>query len=152
MNAEERGFLAAIKKNSDDATARSAYADWLDEHERPYEAAQQRSKAGLSEVFFKIRRKSDGLFSTAQRAHAYAPMKWTTAGKMWRKVSDLHSHMRNRSDTKTYAGTAWDDLEVVVLEVRVTYSTALPIAVQKTLYRSVPTVVEPLGKNAPGEA
>jgi len=150
MDAEERGFLAAIEKNPDDATARAAYADWLEEHERPYEAALQRGKAGLSEVFFKIRRKSDGLFSTAQRAHASAPMKWATTGKMWRKVGDLHSHMRNLSDSRTYAGTPWEDIEVAVMEVRVTYSTALPIAVQKMLYRAVPTVVEPLGTSARG--
>jgi uncharacterized protein (TIGR02996 family) len=152
MDAEERGFLAAIKKNPDDATARSAYADWLDEHDRPYEAALQRSKAGLSEVFYKIRRKSDGLFSTAQRANSYSPMKWSATGKMWRKVGDLHSHMRNLSNTKTYAGTPWDDVEVVVTEVRVTFSTALPITVQQNLYRWIPTAVEPLAAGAGDEA
>jgi uncharacterized protein (TIGR02996 family) len=35
---DERGFLDAIKKYPDDATARLVYADWLDEHDRPYEA------------------------------------------------------------------------------------------------------------------
>jgi uncharacterized protein (TIGR02996 family) len=38
MTTEEAGFLITLKQNPDDATARSAYADWLDEHDRPYEA------------------------------------------------------------------------------------------------------------------
>jgi uncharacterized protein (TIGR02996 family) len=156
MTAEETGFLRAIKQNPADATARGAYADWLDEHDRSYEAALQRSKAGLSEVFFKLRRKSDGLFSTAQRPNARAPMRWDTKGKMWRKIDDLHSHMRGLTSTRTsYAGTPWSDLEVVVLEVRVTYTTTLPVAEQKHPRwenSTQITVVEPLGAGAEGEA
>ena len=131
MTADEKGFLATLKKNPQDVTARAAYADWLDEHERPYEAALQRSKAGLSEVFFQIRRKSDGLFSTGNRANAYSPMKWAAKGKMWRKLTDLHSHIRGMMDTTSYGGTPWEGIEVVVTEVRVTYSTALPVVKQQ---------------------
>jgi uncharacterized protein (TIGR02996 family) len=149
MTAEENGFLASIKKDPKDVTARSAYADWLDEHDRPYEAAFQRSKAGLSEVFFQLRRKSDGLFSTAQRRNAYSPMRWAAKGKMWRKITDLHSHMRGLANTSTYAGTPWNDVEVVVQEVRVTYSTVLPVEHQKHPRWPTATqitVVEPLGE------
>lgn len=149
MTAEERGFLTAIKKNANDATARGAYADWLDEHDRPYEAALQRSKAGLSEVFFQIRRKSDGLFSTGHRPNAYSPMKWAPKGKMWRKLADLHSHIRGLMDTTSYGGTPWSDVEVVFIEVRVTYTATLPV--EKQTHPRWPTstqitVVEPLGE------
>lgn len=39
---EEDAFHAAIHADCSDAVARGAYADWLDEHERPVEAATQR--------------------------------------------------------------------------------------------------------------
>jgi uncharacterized protein (TIGR02996 family) len=145
MTADEKGFLLAIKKNPDDTTARSAYADWLDEHERPYEAMLQRAKAGLSEVYFQLRRKSDGLFSTGQRSRPRTPIRWAAKGKMWRKLADLHSHMRGLWDSKTYSGTPWSDVEVVVVEVRITFSAALPIEMRKRQRGSTtqPTVVEP---------
>jgi uncharacterized protein (TIGR02996 family) len=38
MTSEESGFLLAIEKAPTDVAARGAYADWLDEHGRPYEA------------------------------------------------------------------------------------------------------------------
>jgi uncharacterized protein (TIGR02996 family) len=144
MSSDERGFLLAIKKNPKDVTARSAYADWLDEHDRPYEAALQRGKAGLSEVYYKIRRKSDGLFSTGNKG--WTTMGWSEGGKMWRRLTDLLAHMRGLSDT-TYGGTAWKDLEVVFFEVRVTYSVALPLTREKPRggARIRPTVAEPLG-------
>ena len=41
MTSEERGFLDAIKTNPDDVTARGAYADWLDEHDRHHDAMLQ---------------------------------------------------------------------------------------------------------------
>jgi uncharacterized protein (TIGR02996 family) len=148
MTADEKGFLAALKKNPKDATARGAYADWLDEHERPYEAALQRGKAGLSEVYYKIRRKTDGLFSTGTRSSSWVPMGWSQNGKMWRKLSDLLGHMRGLVDTKTYGRTAWKDIEVVFVEVRVTYTTTLPVTKEKIrgyASRTRPTVVEPLG-------
>lgn len=45
MDADEKGSLAAIKKNPKDATARGAYADWLDEHGRAHDAMLQRAAA-----------------------------------------------------------------------------------------------------------
>jgi uncharacterized protein (TIGR02996 family) len=148
MTAEESGFLKALKKNPKDAAASSAYADWLDENGRPYEAALQREKAGLSEVFFKIRRKSDRLFSSGTRSGSYRPLTWSAKGKMWRTLSALHAHLRGPRDTRTYSGIPWEDVEVVFLEVRVTYTTTLGVAQQKHPRArgsgTTPTVVEPL--------
>ncbi len=138
MDAEEKGFLTAIKKNPKDATARGAFADWLDEHDRPYEAALQRAKAGLSEVYYKIRRKSDGLFSTGNRG-------WSESGKLWRRLNDLEAHMRMMGG-KTYSGAAWKDVEAVFCEVRVTFTAALPVKREKRgRSRARVTVTEPLG-------
>src|SRR5262245_21602668 len=129
MTSEERGFLAAIKENPGDVTARGAYADWLDEHDRHYEAVLQRGEANLSEVYFKLRRKSDGLFSEGRTASARQPIKWTTKGKMWRRLSDLRSHMANMRPRNDYGGKVpWSDLEVVVFEVRLTVAATLPIS------------------------
>jgi uncharacterized protein (TIGR02996 family) len=151
VDAEERGFRKALQKDPNDSAACSAFADWLDEHDRPYEAAQLRSRAGLSEVFYQIRRKSDGLFSTANRANWQAPMRWATKGKMWRRLADLHSHIRNAQDRKTYGGTPWEDVEVFVTEVRVTFSTVLPFQlVRHTGWAGVQaTAIEPVA--APDE-
>jgi uncharacterized protein (TIGR02996 family) len=164
MTAEETGFLAAIKKDATDATARGAYADWLDEHGRPYEALLQRGAAGLSEVYFKIRRKSDGLFSEGI-SHASIGKKWSTKGKLWRRLSDLRTHVRHSIEhhrryrhyyqraQKTgvlYNGdTPWNDLEVIVVEVRITIGATMPLAVRydpKNTSREIEvTVTEPLG-------
>jgi uncharacterized protein (TIGR02996 family) len=146
MDAEEKGFLAAIKKNPKDATARSAFADWLDEHERPYEAALQRAKAGLSEVYYKIRRKKDGLFSTGSKG--WATMGWSEGGKMWRRLTDLLAHMRGiGGSSRDYGGTPWRDLEVVFCEVRVTFTATLPLktVTPRGWGRPRHTVTEPLG-------
>ncbi|MCI0703664.1 MAG: TIGR02996 domain-containing protein, partial [Planctomycetia bacterium] len=89
MTSDERGFQLAIKKNPKDLTAHGAYADWLEEHDRPYEAALQRAKAGLSEVYFKLRRKSDGLFSEGNEQRYGKKSHWSAKGKMWRKLADL---------------------------------------------------------------
>jgi uncharacterized protein (TIGR02996 family) len=147
MVSEEKGFLAALKENPSDATARGAYADWLDEHDRSYEALLQRDKAGISEVYFKLRRKSDGLFSEGSGRKAIS---WSGRGKAWRKLSDLHGHLKSalRADGK-YAGTPGKDLEVVVIEVRPVVATALPVAMEKVRgpYGTVflVAVPEPLG-------
>jgi uncharacterized protein (TIGR02996 family) len=146
MTAEEKGFRVAIKKNPKDTTAHSAYADWLDEHDRPYEAAQQRAKAGLSEIYYKIRRKSDGLFSTGNRS--WPSMGWAEGGKMWRKLQDLLAHIRGIAGSdRTYGGTAWKELDVVFFEVRITFSATLPLKMEKPRGwgRQRPTVTEPLG-------
>src|SRR5262245_33145268 len=120
MTGEENGFLLALKKNPKDATARGAYADWLEEHDRLYEAALQRDKAGLSEVWFKFRRKSDGLFSGGT-ASSSGRISWSAKGKMWRRLADLRSHLSRYVRARAYYGnskpvlygdTAWEDLEV----------------------------------------
>ena len=152
MDAEEKGFLQSLKKNPKDVATHSAYADWLDEHDRQYEAALQRGKAGLSEVYYKIRRKSDGLFSTGNKWQA--TMSWSAGGKMWQRLIDLHSHLRGLSDIRTYGGTKWDDLEVVFVEVRVTYTATLVLKRDKPRSRARirTTVVEPLGGKAESES
>lgn len=131
MTDEESGFLAALGTNPDDNTTRAAYADWLDEHDRPYEAILQRGEAGLSEVFFKLRRKSDGLFSECNPRRA---KQWTTKGKAWRKLSDLRGHLYSRCsrdgqpEAVRYLYTvALADLEIVVVETRTVESATLPI-------------------------
>ncbi|MDY3558491.1 TIGR02996 domain-containing protein [Gemmata sp. JC673] len=91
MTADERGFLATLDTNPNDHTARAAYADWLDEQGRRYEAALERGRAGLSEVYFKIRRKSDGLFS--EGAEPRGVKKWSALGKMWPKLHVLQAHL-----------------------------------------------------------
>jgi uncharacterized protein (TIGR02996 family) len=150
MTADEKGFLAALRANPDDATARSAYADWLDEHDRPYEALLQRDKAGVSEAWFKLRRKSDGLFSDGRPASSRQGVRWSTKGKMWRKLSDLRSHMLNMRDKSAYGGqTPWEDLEVVVIEVRAATAAVLPVVVTRNPLRTWAApgwaIVEPLG-------
>jgi uncharacterized protein (TIGR02996 family) len=156
MTAEERGFLSAIKKSPTDATARGAYADWLDENGRPYEALLQRGKAELSEVYFKIRRKSDGLFSEGTTTSGGSH--WSTKGKLWRKLHVLRSHLRNyvqlhrawtsvRFVVKYYDDTSWDDLEVVVVEVRVTVGAVLPLVLRQDQSGPAEVIItEPLGQ------
>ncbi len=87
---EEAGFLVALEQDTEDTTTRAAYADWLDEHDRAYEAAVQRDKAGLSEVWYKVRRKTDGLF-----AEPDGPKAWTKNGKRWRSLKQVVPHIHN---------------------------------------------------------
>lgn len=44
-DSEEAAFVDHLAAQPEDETARLAYADWLDEHERPEEAARQRKMA-----------------------------------------------------------------------------------------------------------
>jgi uncharacterized protein (TIGR02996 family) len=152
MTSEENGFLLTLKKNPDDSTAHSAYADWLDEHDRHYEAILQRDKAGVSEVWFKLRRKSDGLFSEGRSTSRHRPVRWSAKGKMWRRLSDLRSHMANMRDSTSYGNTPWTDLEVVVIEIRTSAAAVLPILVERDPTRrwaqQTFTIVEPLGEEA----
>src|SRR5947209_20269787 len=103
MNAEESGFLLSIKKNPGDLPARRAYADWLEEYDRPYEAMLQRGQSGLSEVFFKLRRKSDGLFSEGPDR----TRKWSSKGKMWRKLSTLRANPSQDLGQQTVGSWGW---------------------------------------------
>jgi uncharacterized protein (TIGR02996 family) len=141
VTSEENGFLLAIKKNPKDQTAHGAFADWLDEHDRHYEAMLQRAAAGLSEVFFKIRRKSDGLFSEASSTRS--ANKWSKNGRLWKKLADVRSHLANyishnhywhqyqqKAGEMLYNGdTAWEDLEIVVVEVRMREGAVIPLGV-----------------------
>jgi uncharacterized protein (TIGR02996 family) len=110
-DALERAFLAALKENAKDVATRLAFADWLEENERPYEAMLQRVKAGVSEARFRIRRKSDGLFFDGRG--------WSEKGKDWKQLGHVRAHFTQDSLNRLYNGTEWDDLEVVVYEVRV---------------------------------
>ena len=120
---EEAAFIAAIRKTPADSNARVAYADWLDEHDRPYEAAVQRDRAGVSELWYRLRRKSDGLFSDGRRDKGGSVI-WSTSGKRWRSLKELGPHMRNM-----YGSYDWADLEVVVIEIRPQDIAILPITI-----------------------
>jgi uncharacterized protein (TIGR02996 family) len=133
----ERGFLAALKDDAKDVTTRLAYADWLEEHDRPYEAMLQRIKAGVSEARFKIRRKSDGLFFDRTGG-------WSEKGKDWKQLGHIRAHFTRESHASHYYGAKWDDLEVVVYEVRVQPVTVLTITqVPQPRYGRTVTVHEP---------
>lgn len=119
---EERGFLKAIRENPKDAATRLAYADWLEEHARPYDALQQRIKAGVSEARYMVRRKSDGLYSNAGW-----PVTWSAKGKPWRRLGDVKGHLTAQSRRERYGDAPWDDVEVVVFEVRVQEVAGLPV-------------------------
>lgn len=87
-SSEEQGFLRAIEENASDKATRLAYADWLEDHHRPYEAMLQRVQAGVSEVRYKIRRKSDGKFAAART--------WSETGKDYRKLAHAKSHIHQQ--------------------------------------------------------
>ena len=145
MTAEEKGFLLALKKNPNDATARGAFADWLEEHGRAYEALLQRDKAGVAEAWFKLRRKSDGLFSEGLTS-GRRTVRWSTKGKMWRQLGDLRSHLVGLRGHTLYGGdTPWEDLEVVAIELRLVVAATLPVKKTKFGYSSSLTITEPLG-------
>jgi len=140
-SADEAGFVAYLKAKPNDSTAHAAYADWLDEHGRPLEAAEQRDAAGLSEVYYKLRRKSDGLFCEGRELKRGTPpgraYKWSAKGKTWRKLEELRAHLAAvRGGSRTYgggdrAGTAWNELEVVAFEVRAVELARLPLTFRK---------------------
>jgi len=129
---DEDGFRAALMAKPNDVTTHLAYADWLDEHDRPLEAAEQRELGGLSEVYFKLRRKSDGLFSeaaSAGRRYYLHDFRWSKKGKLWRTLNSLRAHLTGVGGRQNYGNnTPWTDLEVVAIEVRVSELGALPIS------------------------
>jgi uncharacterized protein (TIGR02996 family) len=150
---EEVGFLLTLRKNPDDRTVRAAYADWLEEHDRPYEAAVQRDRAGVSEVWYKLRRTTDGRF-----AEPDAPSSefWTKTGKRWRSLKSLVPHVISVSARRSelYLGVEWAHLEVVVIEIRPVEIGTLPAVVthhpQYSAYNSF-TVPEPVAPSLPTE-
>lgn len=60
---------------------------------------------------YKIRRRSDGLFSSGGRS-----VKWSVRGKTWRNSGALKNHLHQHIDQKTYGGTGWDQLEAIEME------------------------------------
>jgi uncharacterized protein (TIGR02996 family) len=156
MTADEKGFLHAIEADPNDATARGAYADWLEEHGRRYEAIQQRGAAGISEVYFKLRRKSDGLFSECD-AHKRVP--WTAKGKAWHDLDRLRAHMASYARSHAYGNrpvlylgqTAWDDLEVVVVELRQVEGATLPVRYAEEWFGSRRSITVDFPTPAAGE-
>jgi len=127
-SAEERGFLKAIKENPDDQASRLAYADWLEDHDRPHDALNQRVKAGVSQLGYKIRRKSDGLFSDGNEGGMWE-VKWSTQGRQWSNLGHVRGHFTRHSPNPFYgSNTRWDDLEVVLFEVRIQPISVLPVS------------------------
>jgi uncharacterized protein (TIGR02996 family) len=135
VSAEEASFLSFLEAHPDDSTAHAAYADWLDEHGRPVDAAFQRAAAGLSHVAYKLRRKSDGLFSEAREVDHSSNngYRWTMQGKSWGRLEELKAHLSalRRGDPKYggsgKAGTPWSDLEIVIVEVCTVALAHLPL-------------------------
>jgi uncharacterized protein (TIGR02996 family) len=113
-SAEEKGFLEAIKENPGDVTTLLAYADWLEEHDRPYRAMTQRVQAGVSQVRYKVRRRSDGLFAGSGEY-----IEWSAEGKEWERLSSVRGHLAANSYRDKYGGVPWDDVEIAVFEIRV---------------------------------
>lgn len=115
INPSESAFLKSIKRQPSEPNHRLVFADWLDEHGRVYEAFEQRVKAGFSLAQFKLRRKSDGLFSSGGGNY----VTWTTHGKVFRRLNNLQLHLRHHARSLKYADQVpWDQLEVVVFEER----------------------------------
>jgi uncharacterized protein (TIGR02996 family) len=133
---EEATFLVAIQKDAGDVNTRAAYADWLDEHNRPYEAAVQRDKGGVSEVWYKLRRTTDGLFAEPDN-----PNRWTNTGKRWRSLKQLLLHVRSLSGAGHYLQVRFEDVEVVVIEVRPQTVGTLPVSARRP-YPQWPNVVK----------
>src|SRR5262245_40289664 len=141
---EERGFQRAIRENPKDVASYLAYDDWLEEQGRPYDALKQRVKAGVSETRYKIRRKSDGMYSDGGW-----PIGWSETGKNWRRLGDVRGHFTACYYKDDYAGTPWSDIEVVVYEVRVQPVVGLPVSKRKGQWREEIVVHEPGDKDAP---
>ena len=122
-DSEEHGFLEAIKENPADVATRLAYADWLEEHDRPYRAMLQRVEAGVSRVRYVVRRKSDGLCSEGGERH----VRWSAKGKEWDRLGSVRAHLAVGSHNQLYGcNTPWEDVEIAVFEVRVQPIGTLP--------------------------
>ena len=119
-SAEERGLLKAIEENPNDVAARLAYADWLEEHDRPYRAMMQRVEAGVSQVRYKVRRKTDGKFAGSGEY-----IEWSEGGKEWERLSSVRGHLAANSYKENYGSVPWKDVEIAVFEIRVQLVQAL---------------------------
>lgn len=62
--SEEAAFVGAINSatRADEDLARRAYADWLAEHDRPIEAAEQRAYAGDLGMYYRLYHTPTGLW------------------------------------------------------------------------------------------
>ena len=141
-NAEEQGFLDALSENANDRLSRLAFADWLEEHRRPYEAMLQRIEAGVSEGRYKVRRRSDGLFSEGGEKD----VEWSPKGKEWKQRAHARAHRTALSHKPRYGdNTAWEDVEIAVFEVRVQPVCALAFSRQPGPWRRAVVVHEPIG-------
>ena len=100
-STEEQGFLEAIKETPGDVTTLLAYADWLEEHSRPYRAMMRRVEAGVSQARFKVCRKTDGLFSEGGERH----VKWSATGKEWERLSSVRAGTSPRGRTTPCTAT-----------------------------------------------
>jgi uncharacterized protein (TIGR02996 family) len=139
----EQGFLKALKENQQDTTTHLVYADWLEEQGRPHEALQQRVKAGVSEIRYKLRRKLDGMFSEGVDRR----VAWSAQGRSWSQLGNLKWHLTRLASEGSYGGTPWADLEVVVFEVRTQPVAVLPVSFTDGPYRRR-AVIDPSGGSA----
>ena len=132
-SAEERGLLWSIEQYPQDPRPRLIYADWLDDHGRPYRAMMQRVEASVSQVRYKIRRKSDGKFSEGGEHD----VQWTSRGKEWTEFSKVRAYLALVSRQRRYGGnTDWSDVEVAVFEIRVQFVEAIPFTIDREAWRS----------------
>jgi uncharacterized protein (TIGR02996 family) len=132
---EEQGFFKALQEDPADVTTRLAYADWLEEHGRPYRAMLQRVEAGVSQVRYKVRRKSDGLFAGSGERH----IEWSAGGKEWESLSSVRAHLAVGSHNKLYGlNTPWSDVEIIAIEVRMHVVGTVPFRLGETTGRSRP--------------
>jgi uncharacterized protein (TIGR02996 family) len=128
-DAQEQGFLQALQEKPDDAASRLAYADWLEEHGRPLNALEQRAKAGVSEAQYKVRRKSDGLFSEGGERRVV----WSAKGKAWLHLVAVRAHLTAHRYKTAYADSVpWSDVEVVVIELRPQQVATFPVLVENS--------------------
>jgi hypothetical protein len=77
----------------------------------PYVALLQRVRAGTAEAVYKLRRRSDGLFCDGGEG-------WSARGRSWGRLADVQAHLSRFAREPIYGGVTWDELEVVVFEVR----------------------------------
>jgi hypothetical protein len=125
---EERGLEAAARKNPRGAGA--VFADWLEDHDRVYEAARWRQRAGLSELRYATVKKVAGLnnpqewpasrfFSTLSGARGRITADWYQQRWHWPRTSGTPSSRKPPQDFV-------DQYEIQVFEFRKTFLLKLP--------------------------
>lgn len=99
-------------------------------------------------IVYKIRRKSDGLFSTGGQYPSF-----TTKGKFWANKSGLHNHLNMNPVTYTYhppigpfggnpttTHDAYADCEIVEYEIREDEGTAISVSEYREVLREAADV------------